>query len=123
MPRRTCHDDYPTLAKTGHPVYPGLPNRLDPATLERAKALLLAGRPAHDVAVTIGYVNSSSFGRAFTALVGVSPGAWQREAGVQRLQVRGGLGARRKRKVRDRTDEIPLPRTQRRRDRTGSSGT
>jgi hypothetical protein len=123
MPRRTCHDDYPLLAQSGHPIYGGLPKKLDPATLELAKSMLLAGQPSTAVAVETGFVNGVSFSRAFLAATGQRPGAWQRAAGVKRVNLRGGFGGHMPRKIRDRTSHTPLPRYKRRCDLRGSTGT
>lgn len=43
-----------------------------------AKTLLRRGRPVKQVALEVGYGGASTFGRAFTNVVGASPGAWVR---------------------------------------------
>lgn len=121
MPRRTCHDDYPLLAQSGHPVYGGLPNKLADGGLERAKALLLEGQHCTVVAYELGYVNGCAFGWAFQAMTGERPGAFQKRHGVKRLSLRGGLHGVRPRTIKDRTKDTPLPRYKR--DRPRSIGT
>jgi AraC-like DNA-binding protein len=115
MPRRTCHDDYPTLAKSGGAAFGGGPSPLsNPETHERAKSLLLAGRPVGAVAEEVGFSKPASFSFAFLRVVGMRPGAWRTAAGVE-LVLRSAHTFRwiKKRKRCDRTGHKPLPRKKR----------
>jgi AraC family transcriptional regulator len=49
--------------------------------VEAAKQLMtVRGLPLSKIAVSAGFANQSHFTRVFSAAVGVSPGAWRREA-------------------------------------------
>lgn len=110
MPRRTCHDDYPQLAQGGHPNYQGHPAKLSVEALALARELLLAGRSTAAIAEIVGYVDRTSFGRAFQTATGERPGAFQRRHGVVGKARRGWLSGRRRRSTPDRSGEVPLPR-------------
>ncbi|WP_346731005.1 AraC family transcriptional regulator [Bradyrhizobium sp. 132] len=49
--------------------------------VEAAKQLMtVRGLPLSKIAISAGFANQSHFTRVFSAAVGVSPGAWRREA-------------------------------------------
>jgi len=49
--------------------------------VEAAKQLMtVRGLPLSKIAISAGFANQSHFTRVFLAAVGVSPGAWRREA-------------------------------------------
>jgi AraC-like DNA-binding protein len=50
---------------------------VDEARLDVAQTLLRSGKPVGEVALTVGYAETSSFSRAFTKQVGSSPSRWR----------------------------------------------
>lgn len=50
---------------------------VDEARLDVAQTLLRSGRPVGEVALAVGYTETSSFSRAFTKQVGASPSRWR----------------------------------------------
>lgn len=92
------------------PRYGGHPSKLaDPANLQWAKTLLLAGRNCDQVATELGYAQARNFALAFARLTGERPGAFQARHGVAWTVRRGGQRCLRKRKLPDRTGQVPLP--------------
>lgn len=92
------------------PRYGGHPSKLaDPANLQRAKMLLLAGWNSDQVAAELGYAHADNFARTFAGLTGERPGAFQVRHGVAWRVRRGGQRCLRKRKLPDRTGQVPLP--------------
>ncbi len=60
----------------------GLPPHayLEQVRVNRAKALLRAGMPIIEVALTIGFIDQSHFTRHFKKMMGVTPGQYQASA-------------------------------------------
>jgi len=51
--------------------------------MQLASRRLLDGDQVNDVAAAVGYESEAAFSRAFKKLVGTSPGAWKKSAGLQ----------------------------------------
>lgn len=111
LPVRRSHDDLDLENFAAPCAYGGHPSPLaDPETLERAKSLLLAGRPVADVAAEVGYGRYPSFSHAFLEATGVRPSAFQKAHGVKVKRRHGGFRQESKRPPPDRSDAKPLPR-------------
>lgn len=104
------NDDAELAYVMGVPRYGGHPSKLaNPAHLQWAKTLLLAGWNSDQVASELGYAQDRNFSDAFLRLTGERPGAFQTRHGVAWRVRRGGHRCLRKRKIPDRTGQVPLP--------------
>lgn len=103
-------DDAELAWVLGVPRYGGGLNRLrDFELLERVKSLLLARWNCAQVAEEIGYATARGFSDAFLQIVGERPGAWVKRHGVVSFNRKITGRCLGRRKLRDRTGQVPYP--------------